>query len=73
MKKAYVGQRIDLLATGTGFQIKRAGEDPRFVGSPLRVPANVLRDRKDDVLSPAEAVLEKLRRSAPPRVLPTRP
>jgi hypothetical protein len=54
MKKAYAGPRIDLLATGTDFQIRRAGEDPRFVRGPLRVPANVLRDRKDDVLSPAQ-------------------
>jgi hypothetical protein len=54
MAKAYPGPRIDLLGTGTDFQIKRAGEDPRFAGTPLRVPANVLRDRKGDVLSPAE-------------------
>lgn len=54
MVKAYSGPRIDLLATGTEFQVKRAGEDPRFAGTPLRVPANVLRDRKGDVLSPAE-------------------
>ena len=54
MAKAYSGPRIDLLPTGTSFQIRRAGEDPRFAGSPLRVPANVLRDRKDDVQSPAE-------------------
>jgi hypothetical protein len=44
----------NVLSTGTDFQIKRHGEDPRFAGSRLRVPANVLRDRPDDVLSPAE-------------------
>ena len=54
MARAYRGPRIDLLATGTDFHVKRAGEDPRFGGTPLRVPAHVLRDRKGDVLSPAE-------------------
>lgn len=46
------GPRVDVLPTGTGFQIRRHGEDPRFQGSGLRVPANVLRDRAADVLSP---------------------
>jgi hypothetical protein len=50
--KAYRGPHVDLLRTGTAFQIRRHGEDPRFVHSPLRVPANVLRDRAADVLSP---------------------
>jgi len=36
------------------FQIKRHGVDPRFKGSVLRVPANVLRERLADVLSPAD-------------------
>ena len=38
--------------TGTDFQIKRRGEDERFVGSKLRVPSGILRDRAADVLSP---------------------
>ena len=46
--------RVDLLPTGTEFQVRRHGEDPRFTGSALRVPANVLRDRAADVLPPAE-------------------
>ncbi len=46
--------RVDLLSTGTEFQIRRHGEDPRFAHGPLRVPANVLRDRPADVLSSAE-------------------
>jgi hypothetical protein len=46
--------RVDLLPTGTEFQVRRHGEDPRFAGSALRVPANVLRDRPADVLEPAE-------------------
>jgi hypothetical protein len=54
MSKLYRGPRIDLLATGTEFQVRRAGEDPRFEGTALRVPANLLRDRKGDVLSPAD-------------------
>ena len=48
------GERVDLLATGTDFQISRHGEDPRFTSTCLRVPANVLRDRAEDVLSPEE-------------------
>lgn len=48
------GPRVDLLTTGTDFQIRRHGEDSRFVGTCLRVPANVLRDRPADVLSPEE-------------------
>jgi hypothetical protein len=46
--------RVDLLSTGTAFQVKRRGEDPRFAGSTLRVPAGILRDRPADVLSPAQ-------------------
>jgi hypothetical protein len=45
---------LDLLPTGTDFQVTRHGEDPRFAGSALRVPANVLRDRAADVEPPAE-------------------
>lgn len=44
------GPRVDVLATGTDFQIKRHGEDARFIDSALRVPANLLRDRAADVL-----------------------
>lgn len=54
MAKTYEGPRLDLLATGTGFHIRRSGEDPRFVDGPLRVPTETLRDRKGDVLSPTE-------------------
>lgn len=43
---------FDLLPTGTDFQIKRRGEDARFVGTSLRVPEGTLRDRADDVLTP---------------------
>lgn len=50
---AYAGARIDLLPVGTDFQLARRGEDPRFAGSKLRVPAGTLRDREDDVMSPA--------------------
>jgi len=54
LAKVYRGPRVDLLATGTNFQVSRHGEDPRFAGSSLRVPANVLRDRLADVLTPSE-------------------
>ena len=44
------GRRVDLLGTGTDFQIARRGEDPRFADTCLRVPAGILRDRPGDVL-----------------------
>jgi hypothetical protein len=50
----YRGPRLDLLAAGSGFQIRRHGEDPRFEGSCLRVPANLLRDRPGDVVLPGQ-------------------
>jgi len=49
---AYEGAPIELLPTGTEFQVKRRGEDERFTGSRLRVPKGTLRDRQEDVLSP---------------------
>lgn len=54
LAQAYHGARVDLLTAGTDFQVARHGEDSRFAGSRLRVPANVLRDRPADVLAPAE-------------------
>jgi hypothetical protein len=51
---SYKGPRIEVLATGSAFQIKRHGEDPRFVDGPLRVPANLLRGRAADVLTPLQ-------------------
>jgi hypothetical protein len=54
LAQAYHGGRVDLLTMGTDFQVTRHGEDPRFAGSKLRAPANVLRDRPSDVLAPAE-------------------
>lgn len=52
LASAYAGGPIDLLPVGTEFQIKRRGEDNRFIGSSLRVPKGTLRDRTEDVLSP---------------------
>lgn len=54
LAEIYRGPRINLLRVGNDFQIARSGEDARFSGGPLVVPANVLRDRKADVLSPAQ-------------------
>jgi len=54
LRELYQGPRIDLLRTGTAFQIQRKGEDVRFQGTAMRVPAGVLRDRKADVLAPAK-------------------
>ena len=48
----YKGPPVDLLPTGTGFQIKRRGEDERFLGSKLRAPKGTLRDRHEKVLAP---------------------
>lgn len=53
---AYDGPPVDLLPVGTEFQIARRGEDVRFAGSALRVPAGTLRDRSDDVVSPEHLV-----------------
>lgn len=52
--RLHVGPCQDLTNTGTEFQIKRYGEDPRFEGSAIRVAANVLRDRTADVLPTAD-------------------
>jgi len=52
LQKAYEGAQIDLLSTGTDFQIARHGKDRRFTDTALRVPSNVLRSRASDVLTP---------------------
>ncbi len=52
----YRGAAVEILATGTGFQIARRGEDDRFAGTKLRVPRGTLRDRSDDVLEPSMLV-----------------
>ncbi len=49
---AYEEAPLELLPTGTAFQIQRRGEDERFTGAKLRVPKGTLRDRPEDVLSP---------------------
>lgn len=54
MEKTYMGPRLDLLESGTEFQISRNGEDPRFVGTALRVPTKLLRHRPEDILSVKE-------------------
>ena len=56
LQKGYRGKRLDVLSTGTSFQIKRNGEDPRFKDTLLRVPKNILRKRKSDILSQSELV-----------------
>ena len=40
---------VDLLPVGTAFQVTRKGEDPRFVGTVVRVPQGTLRERTGDV------------------------
>jgi len=56
LAKLHDGQALDLLPVGTAFQIARRGEDERFAGSALRVPAGTLRDRDADVLPPESLV-----------------
>ena len=51
--RCHRGRPLDLLTSGTAFQLRRRGEDERFVGSALRVPKGTLRDRPDDVVDPA--------------------
>jgi len=48
------GPRLDILSVGSDFQIRRFGEDSRFVNTVLRVPSNLLRDRSADVLLPTD-------------------
>ena len=50
LARTYDGPRLDLMVAGAEFHLRRKGEDPRFVGGPLRVPGGILRDRKGDVL-----------------------
>ena len=54
LARAYDGPRLDLLATGMNFHLRRSGEDPRFADGPLLMPGGILRNRKSDVLGPAE-------------------
>lgn len=61
------GPPLDLLRSGNDYQIQRKGEDTRFQGGPLRVPAGVLRDRASDVLPPAE--LARISRTYRNRIL----
>lgn len=60
LRGAYRGPPIELLPTGTAFQIQRRGEDERFAGSNLRVPRGTLRDRREDVLAPEVLVRRHL-------------
>lgn len=53
LEKLYEGEAVRLLPVGNDFQTSRRGEDPRFAGTSLLVPAGTLRQRTADVLSPA--------------------
>lgn len=54
LRELYTGPRQDLLPVGTDFHVLRRGEDPRFEQSPLRIPSGTLRNRRQDILLPAE-------------------
>lgn len=56
LARLYRGAVIDLLPVGSSLQIMRRGEDERFAGTSLRVPAGTLRDRSADVLRPEALV-----------------
>lgn len=60
LRTLYRGAALEILPTGTSFQIARRGEDERFVGTKLRVPSGTLRDRPDDVLPPALLVTKHM-------------
>ncbi|MEO6326314.1 MAG: hypothetical protein ABIT01_15075 [Thermoanaerobaculia bacterium] len=60
LSKSYRGPRIDPGIKGSDFLIRRHGEDPRFEKGPLRVAANLLRDRREDILSEAELAVRHL-------------
>lgn len=63
----YRGPRQPLLPSGNAFQVRRHGEDKRFAHGPLEIPAEILRGRTADVLSPAE--LAKRHRTYRQRIL----
>jgi hypothetical protein len=67
LQGVYRGPRVDLLRTGSEFQVRRRGEDIRFAQGPLRVPSEVLRDRVEDVSEPSS--LAKRHRTYRYRVL----
>lgn len=54
LQRLYTQPRLDLVEEGVEFQIKRHGEDERFAGSVLRVPAKLLRHRLEDIFTPHE-------------------
>ena len=58
LARLHEGPPLELLPVGTALQLARRGEDARFVGSSLRVPDGVLRDRQADVLTPAQLVAQ---------------
>jgi hypothetical protein len=43
---------LPLAGESTEFMVRRRGEDPRFIGGPLQVPAGTLRERASDVMTP---------------------
>ena len=54
LERLYTEEPVALLAVGTEFQIRRRGEDKRFLGTALRAPDGTLRDRLADIASPAD-------------------
>ncbi len=54
LARLHGGPRIDLLRIESEYYLRHRGEDPRFAGTVLRLPAGFLRDRPGDVLSERE-------------------
>lgn len=43
---------VDVLPGKSTYLLQQKGEDPRFAGTPIRIPNGMLRGRRSDVLSP---------------------
>ncbi|MEI8346997.1 MAG: hypothetical protein WCG27_05995 [Pseudomonadota bacterium] len=52
ISKLYRGPKLSVLGPQTDFLIKRNGEDDRFVGTSVRIPAKALRHRPEDIETP---------------------
>ena len=50
----YMGPVVSLVEDSAEFNLKRYGEDPVFMGGPVRFHARMLRRRREDVLSPSQ-------------------
>ena len=54
LESLHCNEPLDVLEVGTSFQMRHHSPGARFRGGSVRVPANVLRVRSPDVLSPGD-------------------